>query len=270
MWDDQEQAHSCLNPLVADGALDPDADGLTSLAEITLGTDPCAPDTDGDTMSDSYEAARSCLQPAVADGSADPDSDALSNTAERALATSPCNADTDGDGLNDGAEVAAGSDPFVGDTDGDGLSDGAEVHTYGTSPVNTDTDGDTLLDGAEVRNGTNPAVANPDPANPYDDGDACTDAQELGVLPPLGGDRDPLNKWDFFDVTGDQAIDLSDTLDVLSYFGDPGTDPVAHLRDRQILDVAKPWQTAESNDGIDLTDALNSLQSFGNDCAGPP
>ncbi len=106
------------------------------------------------------------------------------------------------------------------------------------------------------------------PADTDDDG--CPDVKELGPTASLGGQRSPLYFWDFFDVTGDQAIDLSDTLDILGYFGDAGTSPAGNLRDRDNFGAAQPWQTYEVDDGVDLTDALVNLQSFGHDCSGPP
>jgi len=88
----------------------------------------------------------------------------------------------------------------------------------------------------------------------------------LQFTPQQGGDRNPAYYWDFFDVTNNKAIDLSDTLSVLAYFGDPGITPAANARDRSAPDMLKPWRTAEANNGVDLVDALASLQSFGNIC----
>jgi hypothetical protein len=121
-----------------------------------------------------------------------------------------------------------------------------------------------------TRTVTPTATITPTPA-PDTDGDGCTDAQELGPDPNFGGNRDPLNFWDFFDVTRDRGIDLSDTLDILSYFGDPGLPGTpGDLRDRSIPDPLKPWRTADADDGVDLTDALVNLQSFGDDCSWSP
>ena len=59
--------------------------------------------------------------------------------------------------------------------------------------------------------------------------------------------------------------------DILSYFGDAGLPSTpGDLRDRDNFGSPQPWQTYEANDGVDLTDALVNLQSFGHDCSGPP
>ena len=150
--------------------------------------------------------------------------------------------DTDNDGTPDAADncptvVNAGQV----DSDGDELGDACEAPVYGTSASDSDTDNDGCRDGIE--------------------------ALVLQFGPQEGGDRNPVNFWDFFDVTGDRAIDLGDTLSVLAYFGDPAVSGPANLRDRGAPDDLKPWRTAESNDGIDLQDALHSLASFGHACA---
>lgn len=55
--DDYENGHACLDPNAPDSGLDPDMDGLTSLEEFHLGTNPCEPDTDGNGYTDGDEAA---------------------------------------------------------------------------------------------------------------------------------------------------------------------------------------------------------------------
>jgi len=69
------------------------------------------------------------------------------------------------------------------------------------------------------------------PANTDTDGDGCTDLEELGDNPALGGDRNPSFAYDFYDVPvpakpdptpngpKDKAITMSDVLAVLSYVG---------------------------------------------------
>jgi len=144
----------------------------------------------------------------------------------------------------DGIANAADNCPMIAnpgqqDADADLLGDPCES-LYGTVNGNTDTDADGCLDGREARG--------------------------AAFGPESGGDRDPRHPWDFFDVSGDRSIDLIDTLSVLQYFGDPATGPEANARDRWIPDANKPWRTAEANDGIDLTDALVNLKSFGATC----
>jgi hypothetical protein len=61
MPDAYEEANACLDPLAADGGLDPDSDTLTSFGEMLLGSDPCsheealAGQSDGDGYSDGLE-----------------------------------------------------------------------------------------------------------------------------------------------------------------------------------------------------------------------
>lgn len=53
-----------------------------------------------------------------------------------------------------------------------------------------------------------------------EDGDGCSNAEELSAAPELGGDRNPLDYFDFFDSNLDLAVDLTDALDVLASFGE--------------------------------------------------
>jgi hypothetical protein len=161
---------------------------LTNDDEVTAGTDPLNPDTDGDGLNDGEEvtgvddpstpteatAISDPLDPCSPDpsvGSCDQDNDGLTNDDEVTAGTDPLNPDTDGDGLNDGEEVTGVDDPStpteataisdpldpcspdatVGpcDQDNDGLTNDEET-TAGTDPLNPDTDGDGLNDGEEV------------------------------------------------------------------------------------------------------------------------
>jgi hypothetical protein len=110
-----------------------------------------------------------------------------------------------------------------------------------------------------------------EPSGPDSDGDGCTDAEELGPNKALGGQRDPLNFWEFLDFTGDANVDLSDALAVLDKFGcNPGDACYDSLLDRNAPDPQKPRRSAQATDGIDLTDALVNLQQFGHSCSAPP
>jgi hypothetical protein len=130
---------------------DADGDGMVNHFEINVGTNPCDPDTDHDSLNDQQEV--------VIHG------------------TNPHAPDSDGDGLSDRYELDGGSDPLVNnnvpapapapadpdpdpagrsDRDGDGLYDDDETDVYGTDPDNSDTDFDGDSDGLEVYNGTDP------------------------------------------------------------------------------------------------------------------
>jgi hypothetical protein len=154
--------------------------------------------------------------------------------------------DSDGDLLDDCEEATLGTDPNLFDTDADGLGDGLEVLTLGTNPLLADTDAD-----------------------------GCSDGRELGPDPTLGGERDPLYFWDFFDANGNRFVDLTDTLLVISHFGHQYNggayvDGIDNVLDRDSPNPSQLWRTAEANDGISLTDALASLRSFGHGCLGSP
>ncbi|MFX0209509.1 MAG: hypothetical protein ACFFDT_26225, partial [Candidatus Hodarchaeota archaeon] len=129
-------------------------------------TNPCNPDTDGDTgigdydrtgapdqehndppiseilNSDGYELS---LDPPSDPCDADTDNDGLIDGLEGTRGSTSnhthyANPDTDGDGLGDLQEVLLGSDPRHPDGDHDMVIDGDEYFKYGTHPANPDTD----------------------------------------------------------------------------------------------------------------------------------
>lgn len=133
---------------------------------MLIRTNPCNPDTDGDTGAD-----RSGLIPADeylnSDGyelhlvppsnplNADTDGDGLIDGLEGTLRSDSnhtfyLDPDTDGDGLGDLQDLLLGTDPRNPDTDHDQVSDGDEYYKYGTNPVLPDTDFDLLTDGEEL------------------------------------------------------------------------------------------------------------------------
>jgi hypothetical protein len=126
-----------------------DNDGLTSLQEYLIGTDPNNPDTDADGLLDGVETRTGTWVSA-------------SNTG-----TNPLVFDTDGDTIRDGYETNTGTfvsstdtgtNPNKADTDQDGLKDNLETNTgiyvstidTGTNPSNSDTDNDGAGDWYEV------------------------------------------------------------------------------------------------------------------------
>ena len=192
----------------ADG--DPDADDLTNIRELQLGTKPTVADTDGDSLKDGWEVANS-FDPlnndtdgdGTLDGEEDTDNDALDNAGEQNRGTEPRNPDTDGDLLPDGWEVistnssAVSLDPLdatgIHGTDGDPDEDGRTnrlEYLAGTDPwvadnFDVDTDNDDVADTDEIQQNTDRQLPDTD-----DDGIADivehNDA-ELGFL------SDPLN-----------------------------------------------------------------------------
>jgi hypothetical protein len=152
------------------------------------------------------------------------------------------------------------------DADGDFVVDSADNCPTIANAAQADSDADALGDACEALYGA-------DAGDRDSDDDGCADGREVRVLkftPIMGGDRSPTDRWDFFDVSGDMYVDLTDTLDVLLHFGASAPDgSPADERDRG-LNPLKPWRSAESDDGVDLTDALVNLQQFGHHCTGPP
>jgi len=161
------------NPV--DAWLDPDEDGLTNLEEWQNGTDPYAPDSDGDGLMDGLEV--------------------------KVYGCNPLSVDTDLDGLLDGEEVwDTDSNPSNGidggffpnwsggDMDNDGYADG---------PTDWDTDGDGMPDGFEVKDAwgiIRPAGQRLDPSNPADalldyDGDGLSNLDEYLVRDALTGNH---------------------------------------------------------------------------------
>lgn len=185
-----------------------DADGLSGLDEYLLhGTNPLAPDTDGDGIPDGMEVSVGSDPRAAIDVDRDSDEDGLIDRLEFVWQTLPLNPDSDGDGLSDGLEIEAGTNPLLPDTDNDGLPDGwedqngfnpliddrnldpdedglsnlAEFET-GTNPNSSDSDNDQLLDLAEISLGINPN-------NPDTDEDGMSDGFEVAFnLNPLADD----------------------------------------------------------------------------------
>ena len=132
---------------ILDPQEDPDADGLSNIEELTIGTQPYDKDTDGDGLTDGDEQAGGS-NPVLEDSDGDglPDLFELTPVVDGGSGTDPNNPDTDGDGLNDFQEISDGLDPNNVDTDGDLLADGDEPESADVF----DRDGDSIADGIEV------------------------------------------------------------------------------------------------------------------------
>jgi hypothetical protein len=175
------QAENCaggLDPLRptdnAPGSDDLDADGVTNLREMLLGTNPCIDDTDGDGLLDGEEDANQ-------NGIVDP-ADVETNTPAE---TDPKNHDSDGDTLLDGIEKAAGTSPTDTDSDDDGVSDQIEPlwneDSDGDGKINaldTDSDNDGVPDGIEMGLLQGAGAIKTDPLKKDTDGDGLEDGEE--------------------------------------------------------------------------------------------
>ncbi len=207
-------------------------------------TNPCNPDTDGDSgidpawrdeapmdfflKSDGYEL---WLDPPTDPTDGDMDDDGLIDGLEgwgskTGYHTDPRNPDTDGDGLGDLQEILLGTDPLNPDTDGDGILDGVEYFVFGTNPLWADTDNDGLSDGEEVY------FYHTDPLSADSDGDGIPDGMEVLVYDtdPMDEDvdNDGLTDWEeiFYYGTNPKVYDsdgdgLSDYEEVMIYLTNP-------------------------------------------------
>lgn len=115
-------------------------------------------------------------------------------------------------------------------------------------------------------------------AHPGDtDGDGCSDVTENGSNPALGGDRDWLNPWDFYDVAGpggvpipDGIIDLpNDILGVISHVGSAPGPPYDVQYDRGPWTGANSWNGTTPPDGVidSPNDILGVIAQFNHSCA---
>ena len=155
--------------------------------------------------------------------------------------------DNDGDGMADSYEATRGclilgfNDSAL-NPDNDGLSNGAEYNTTGTEPCFTDTDGDTCADGEEV---------------------------EPGRTHQFGGQRDPLNPYDFYDVNLSGRIDAADIGLVRSAFtGGAPTAPEDAYLDRSA--GAANWAPNGPDGFINAVDIGHVRASFNDRCDTPP
>jgi hypothetical protein len=270
---------------------DSDHDGLNDGQEITIGTCPG--------LQPAFQTLPQChLGGSVGNGlipdPSDTDGDGLTDGQEFfTYGTNPLALDTDNDVLTDTQEIAYyHTNPLATDTDGDGLWDFAEVFVWHTDPLAVDTDHDGLGDGLEI------ASTLTEPLNPNTDGTGCSDGAELGSDHTTGGQRDPANRWDFFDVpvpalsstqpagVRDGAIGLADALAVLFYVGtgvgqvpnangarydaDNNVDGLADGKDYDrsaSTDSSKPWQTGPPDGAVTLLDVILLSRSVGDQCA---
>jgi hypothetical protein len=164
----------------------------------------------------------------------------------------------------------------AGDHDLDTLTTGVETGTHGTDPCLKDTDAD-----------------------------ACSDGEEVAPNEALGGDRDPLSQWDFFDVpvpalsnlnpssVRSKAIGITDVLAILFYSGTTDNGPPINQGDPDEVDYdsdlngngiedgaeydrspsstsGKLWRSGPPSSAVGVSDALIALAQAGHSCVAPP
>ncbi|MHA1929059.1 MAG: hypothetical protein ACTSV2_10845, partial [Candidatus Thorarchaeota archaeon] len=214
-------------------------------------TNPCNPDTDGDTgitdrtpqpgawiNSDGYELAQT---PPTDPTDGDTDDDGLLDGLEGVLSqysnhTNPLDPDTDDDGLFDMQEMLLGTDPRCPDTDLDMIPDGEEFYTFFTNPNVWDSDMDGVGDGEEVY------LWHSNPLLDDSDGDLILDGDEILLYgsDPMDEDSDNDGLTDFEEIfiyyTGPFTYDtdgdmLSDGEEILYY----NTDPLSWDTDRDSI-----------------------------------
>jgi hypothetical protein len=126
-------------------------------------------------------------------------------------------------------------------------------------PSNADPDGDALINSEEAALGTNPC-------SPDSDGDLCTDWAELHAAPSAGGRRDPLNRWDFYDVNRSGRVDAADIGLVRVAFGiSAGMPGYASARDRSYIGP-DAWDLGAPDGVIDAVDSAAVKAQFNHTC----
>lgn len=234
----------------ADGAEDPDFDGVSNRYEFAAGTDPFVDefgDSDGDGMPNWWELQYG-LDPSNNDAYDDADGDGLENLAEFTEGTDPVDPDSDGDTLPDGFERLLGTDPLIddgsqhADADDDGLDNFYE-YAVQTDPLNPDTDGDGVEDGADIF----PL----DPAESLDSdhdgqGDVADTDDDNDGMPDLWENQYGLNSLSAADASLDLDGDALSNLDEFL----AGTDPSDHS------DPGNPFLHAEMLPSVSSDDWL--------------
>ncbi len=154
-----------------------------------------------------------------------------------------------------------------GDADSDGMPDvyeaqhpclGVNVHDAASDP-----DNDGYPNITEYQIGTLPCVLDTD-------GDGCADSEEDPTRSPMiGGQRDPTNGYDFYDVNGTKKVDGADIGQVRSAFNSSGPTPLEDLiYDRSA--GAAPWAPNGPDNKINAVDIGSVRASFNHSCQGIP
>lgn len=99
------------------------------------------------------------------------------------------------------------------------------------------------------------------------DGDGCTDQQENGPDEKLGGRRNFLNPWDYFNPTGDRQNRVDDILAVVSLYFHDVPDPMYDYHADRALWGPNLWNLGPPNQQIRVDDIVNIVHQYFHDCA---
>jgi hypothetical protein len=114
-----------------------------------------------------------------------------------------------------------------------------------------------------------PSDTGTDPFVPDTDADGCSDGEEVGGSPSLGGQRDPNNEWDFYDVNNSKNIDGTEVALVKSRFGTFVGHP-NYIASYDRSGGLHPWAPGPPSGMISGTQVALAKASFGHTCLGPP
>lgn len=117
---------------------------------------------------------------------------------------------------------------------------------------------------------------------PDTDADGCLDGAELGPNKMLGGQRDPLNFWDFYDTPDpfnvrDRAVSIADISRVVQRFGTQGNpliDPLSPAPPGAVYHTAfdrtyagpNEWNLGAPNGAISIEDLVRIIAQFSHNC----
>ena len=280
-------AHQTVTTSAAWNAADCDNDGVTNVDELTDGTNPLNPDSDGDGVKDGTEKtdgtdakdgckfilAHQTVATSTAWNAADCDGDGTTNRQEILNNTDPLVGDTDGDGVLDPQEILDGTSrtnacQFVlshqtiapsaawnaADCDADGVTN-AQEKLDGTDPLKADTDGDGVKDGTEKTDGTSAVNAcqfvlshqTVAPSSTWNAADC--DGDGVTNAQELTDGTDPLKA----DSDGDGVKDGTEKTD-----GTSGVNACQFVLAHQTVAPSSAWNAADC-DGDGVTNAQEKL-----------
>jgi alpha-tubulin suppressor-like RCC1 family protein len=99
------------------------------------------------------------------------------------------------------------------------------------------------------------------------DGDGCADFEEYGAAPALGGLRDPLNRWDFYDVNANKIVNAVDTgLVRAKFLVVPGPSEIIYDRSNGVATYA----SGPPNNIINAVDIGLVRAQFNHSCTAAP